>query len=145
MIGLMRANGIIAKIKKSFRNTTESDHSFVLTPNVLNREFNSVEANQKWVSDISYIPTKEGFLYLAVIIDLFSRMVVGMQMSESLNRHLVIDAFKQAQLHRHCPKGLLFHSDRGIQYACNHFRSLLNGGDIEQSMSRKGNCWDNKE
>ncbi len=143
VLGLMKANGILAKRKKSFRHTTESNHYFSLSPNILNRDFNSTGPNQKWVSDISYIPTKEGFLYLAVIIDLFSRMVVGMQMSASLSRYLVIDAFKQAQLHRCHINKLIFHSDRGIQYACDEFRRLLTDLDIKQSMSRKGNCWDN--
>jgi putative transposase len=143
VIRLMKANGIVAKAKKAFRVTTESKHSFVLAPNELNREFSSHGPDQKWVSDISYIPTKDGFLYLAVIIDLFSRMVVGMHMAESLDRYLVIDALKQAQLRRNYPRGLMFHSDRGIQYACDDFRMLLKSMDIKQSMSRKGNCWDN--
>ena len=105
--------------------------------------FSEKRCNEKWVSDISYIPTAEGFLYLGIIIDLFSRAVVGIQMGSSQTHHLILEAFEQAIEHRNNPKDFIFHSDRGVQYACDHFRSILKEKSIAQSMSRKGNCWDN--
>ena len=142
VIRLMKINNIAPKYKKPFRLTTSSNHGLRVSPNILARDFCATAPNQKWVSDISYIPTKEGFLYLAVIIDLYSRRIVGMQMSPMLNTRLIIDSFNQAMLH--CsPRHVLFHSDQGVQYASADFRNLLNKNQITQSMSRRGNCWDN--
>jgi len=142
VIRLMKINNIIPKYKKPFRVTTMSNHGLRASPNILRREFGANAPNQKWVSDISYIPTKEGFIYLAVIIDLFSRQIVGMQMSTTLSTRLLTDSFNQAMLHR-SPCHLLFHSDQGVQYASLEFRNLLDKNKITQSMSRRGNCWDN--
>ena len=143
VLRLMKLNNIRAKAKRQYKTTTQSKHSLNISENRLQREFATTEPNKKWVSDITYIPTKEGFLYCAVILDLFSRKIVGMKMDDNLSRFLVIDAFSQAILRRKCPKGLMFHSDRGVQYASNEFRELLKYYGIVQSMSRKGNCWDN--
>lgn len=142
VIRLMKINNITPQYKKPFRVTTESGHGLKVSSNILARDFCASAPDQKWVSDISYIPTKEGFIYLAVIIDLYSRRVVGMQMSTTLNTQIIIDSFNQAMLHR-CPSHLLFHSDQGVQYASTDFRILLSKNQITQSMSRRGNCWDN--
>lgn len=143
VIRLMKAHQIVARYKKPFRVTTQSSHKNEIAANLLGQDFSALKPNEKWVSDISYIPTQTGFLYLAVIIDLYSRMVVGMSMSSSLNRHLILHAFSQACLRRHKPKRILFHSDRGVQYTSEEFKNQLAANRAIQSMSRKGNCWDN--
>ncbi len=143
VLRLMKANKIVPKRKRCFRVTTQSNHTFKVAENKLNRQFTANKPNEKWVSDITYIPTKEGFLYLAVILDIFSRKVVGMKMDSTLKGQLVISAFQQAMMRRNNPSGTLFHSDRGVQYACKKFCSMLQANETKQSMSRKGNCWDN--
>jgi putative transposase len=143
VIRLMKSNNIVAKAKKPFRLTTDSSHGLRILPNILEREFSARQPNQKWVSDISYIPTGEGFLYLAVIIDLFSRLVVGIHMATSMTQDLILNAFEQALVRRGKPTNFIFHSDQGSQYACDEFKSILKSRGVEQSMSRKGNCWDN--
>jgi putative transposase len=139
----MKKNSIVAKDKKPFRITTDSSHGLKVLPNILEREFSAPEPNRKWVSDISYIPTSEGFLSLAVIIDLFSRSVVGMHMATSMTKSLILSAFEQAIMRRSKPANFIFHSDQGSQYACDEFKAALKLRGIEQSMSRKVNCWDN--
>ncbi|WMS89215.1 IS3 family transposase [Pleionea litopenaei] len=137
---LKRENNIYPKQFKAFVVTTDSSHGKPVANNLLNREFKVEEANQVWVSDITYIPTSTGWIYLAVIIDLYSRAVIGWQLAEHMKAELVCDAVKMAQARRGClPK--LFHSDRGCQYVSEELESLLVGVTI--SMSRKGNCWDN--
>ena len=140
---LMRAEELYPKQKKKFIITTDSEHYQPVASNILNREFSAERPNQKWVGDITYIRTDEGWLYLAVVIDLFSRMVVGWSMSNRIDRFLVIAALKMAVLRRNPPAWMLFHSDRGLQYASDDYRSELKTHQITQSMSRKGNCWDN--
>jgi len=140
---LMRENDIRSKAARKYKVTTDSNHDKNISPNLLRRDFNPPEPNHVWVSDITYIETLEGWLYLAVIIDLYSRKVVGWSMSKTMSRHLVIDAFNMAWVSRGAPEGLIFHSDRGSQYASNDFRNLLGRCCVSQSMSRAGDCWDN--
>jgi transposase InsO family protein len=143
---LMQQHGIRARGKRRFRvTTTDSRHSLPIAPNLLNRNFTVARPNQVWAGDITYIQTDEGWLFLAVVIDLFSRRVVGWSMAEDMRRELVMDALEMAWYSRSPGKraGLIFHSDRGSQYASYEFRRLLESCGITQSMSRKGNCWDN--
>jgi len=140
---LMSANGIRAKQKRKFVATTDSKHDLPVAENVLAREFAVVEPNKVWVSDITHIPTDEGWLYLAGVLDLCSRTAVGWSMSESLERRLVMDALGMAYRRRRPGKGLVHHSDRGSQYASEDYRNLLKGYGMQMSMSRKGDCWDN--
>ena len=124
---------------------TDSNHDLPISPNVLNREFTVAEPDKVWVGDITYIATDEGWLFLAVVIDLFSRQVVGWSLRENMTRDLVMDALRMAWFRRHPGKqsGLIFHSDRGSQYASHDFRDKLKEFGITSSMSRRGNCWDN--
>ena len=140
---LMRENGLKARHKKRFRVTTNSKHDYPISPNLLNRDFTLEKINTCWVSDITYIDTHEGWLYLCSILDLFSRKVVGWSMASHMRADLVIDALDMAVKHRNPPEGLMFHSDRGVQYASGTFRKKLKSYKMIQSMSRKGNCWDN--
>jgi transposase InsO family protein len=140
---LMRENKLVARQKKRFKGTTDSSHDYPVSPNLLNRNFSVDSINKCWVSDITYIDTMEGWLYLCTILDLFSRKVVGWSMAAHLRAELAIDALDMAVMHRNPPDGLIFHSDRGIQYASKEFREKLQPYNMIQSMSRKGNCWDN--
>lgn len=142
---VMHQHGIRAKASKRFKVTTDSDHDLPIAPNLLNRQFSVAEPDRVWVGDITYIPTGEGWLYLAVVIDLFSRQVVGWSMRADMTRELVIDALRMAWFKRHPDKqaGLIFHSDRGSQYASGDFTDVLKEYGINASMSRRGNCWDN--
>ena len=140
---LMKKHGIQAKRKRSYKITTQSNHHLPVVANKLNRQFQAKKPNQVWVSDITYIPTAEGWLYLAVVLDLFARKIVGWSMQPTLKRQLVLDALRMA-LHRRQPKpGLLHHSDRGSQYASGDYQNLLAHFQIDPSMSRRGNCYDN--
>jgi putative transposase len=143
---LMQQHGIRARGKRRFRiTTTDSRHQLPIAPNRLNRNFTVSAPNQLWAGDITYIPTGEGWLFLAVVIDLFSRRVVGWSLQPDMRRDLVIDALEMAWLQR-SPKRtseLIFHSDRGSQYASQEYRLALEQRGITASMSRKGNCWDN--
>lgn len=140
---LMRNLGLRAKQKRKFKTTTNSNHNLSVKRNILNREFDVNKKNKVWTSDITYIPTKEGWLYLSVIIDLYSRKIIGWSMSNRINKELVIDAFTMATNRRDLSKGLIFHSDRGSQYASHKFQKLLWENGAKSSMSRKGDCWDN--
>lgn len=140
---LMKKNGIKGAQKSRFKVTTDSKHDYPVSPNLLNRKFKVEKINSYWISDITYIRTAEGWLYLSVIIDLFSRKVVGWSMAAHMRAELVIESLDMAVAHRKPPAGLIFHSDRGIQYACDAFRDELRRHKMIQSMSRKGNCWDN--
>ena len=142
---LMQRHGIRARGKRRYKVTTDSRHDLPISPNVLNREFAVSEPDKVWVGDITYIATDEGWLFLAVVIDLFSRQVVGWSLHEDMTRDIVIDALRMAWFKRHPGKqaGLIFHSDRGSQYASQDFREVLGEYGITSSMSRKGNCWDN--
>jgi putative transposase len=143
---LMQQHGIRARGKRRFRlMTTDSRHSLPIAPNLLNRNFTVAAPNQAWTGDITYIPTGDGWLFLAVVIDLFSRRVVGWSMKPEMRSSLVIDALEMAWLQRSPNKstGRIFHSDRGSQYASREFSQVLDERGIAASMSRKGNCWDN--
>lgn len=141
---LMRDHEIRAKQIRRFRPvTTHSRHELPVAENVLQRKFTASAPNQAWTTDITYIPTREGWLYLAVVMDLFSRMVVGWDMGSDLSRHLTIRALQMALTRRRPPSGLLHHSDRGSQYASHDYQDLLKAQGIVCSMSRKGDCYDN--
>ena len=143
---VMREAGIAAKTKRKFRQTTDSNHALPVAENVLDRDFDPEEPNTSWVADVTYIPTREGWLYLAVVEDLFSRKVVGWSMDQTKTSRLVVDALEMALARRlkgSSSSGLVAHSDRGSQYASEHYRRRLREERIECSMSRRGNCWDN--
>jgi putative transposase len=142
---LMQQHGIRARGKRRFRVTTQSRPGLPVAENLLNRQFVAAAPNQVWAGDITYIETHEGWLYLAVVVDLFSRQVIGWAMADDLRQELVIDAFQMAWFRRGLTPqaGLLFHSDRGSQYAGAVFQKLLRQYGVRPSMSRKGNCWDN--
>jgi putative transposase len=140
---LMHAAGLACKTKRKFKATTDSKHNLPVADNLLDRQFTVQEPNQAYVGDITYIHTREGWLYLAVVIDLYSRQVVGWSMDGNMRAKLVNDALLMAIWQRKPDKGLLWHTDRGSQYASDSHRKLLKLYGIRQSMSRKGNCWDN--
>lgn len=143
VVRLMRAEGIMARSCRRFCRTTDSNHPLPVAENVLARKFTAESPNQVWVTDITYIDTCEGWLYLAPVLDLFSRRVVGFAMSETIDRRLVLDALENALRERLPPHGLIHHSDRGSQYASGDYRIMLRKWGIVPSMSRRGNCWDN--
>ena len=140
---LRRINGIIAKRMRRFRATYAARNSAPSAPNLLAQDFTAEAPNRIWVGDITFIPTRKGWLYLAVQVDLFSRRIIGWSMSERMNQQLAIDALTMAIQRRHPPKGLIFHSDRGSQYASSDYQELLTANAMRCSMSRKGDCWDN--
>ncbi len=140
---LMQQQGLYARKKRRFQTTTDSRHGLPVADNVLDRHFTASAPNTTWVTDITYIWTREGWLYLAVILDLFSRRVVGWSMSESITRQLTLDALGAALGQRTPPRGVLHHSDRGSQYASGDYQALLAAHGLVGSMSRRGNCWDN--
>ncbi len=140
---LMRVHGIRAKQAKRFKATTDSRHDLPVAENILDRQFEPEAPNQAWAADITYVWTGQGWLYLAVVMDLFSRRIVGFSMGRSLRRALVIEALTMALGRRRVGQGLLHHSDRGSQYASREFQRVLVGAGIICSMSRRGNCWDN--
>jgi transposase InsO family protein len=141
---VMREAGIAAKTRRKFRQTTDSNHPYPVAENILDRDFDPAEPNASWVADVTYLPTREGWLYLAVVVDLFSRVVVGWSMAATMTSRLVVDALEMAVARRpRGPSGLVAHSDRGSQYASEHYRRRLEEERIVCSMSRRGNCWDN--
>jgi putative transposase len=140
---LMREMGLSCKTKRKFRVTTDSNHKLPVSENLLNREFSVNNPDEFYAGDITYIHTEEGWLYLAVVIDLFSRQVVGWAMDDNMRAELVNNALLMAIWKRKPKRGLLSHSDRGSQYASDSHREILEAHGIQQSMSRKGNCWDN--
>jgi putative transposase len=141
---LMRDHGIVAKTARKFRiTTTDSNHDLPVADNLLDRQFNPSQANEVWLADITYIPTREGWLYLAAVEDLFSRRVVGWSMDDRMESRLVVDALEMAVQRRLPDEGLLAHSDRGSQYASEHYQLLLARHGITCSMSRRADCWDN--
>lgn len=140
---LMNENNIKAKTKKKFKLTTDSKHKLNVSPNLLARNFNPESINEAWCGDITYIHTNEGWLFLATVIDLYSRKIIGWSMNKRMKKSLVVDAMKMALGQRKTAVGLIFHSDRGSQYCSREFRKVLKRYGIKQSMSRKGNCWDN--
>lgn len=143
---IMKKNNLFARRKRKFKATTDSNHDYPIALNLLKQEFRVSRKNQVWVSDITYIETKQGWMYLTVIIDLFHRKVIGWSMSESLSTEdTIIPAWEMAIKSNTITKELIFHSDRGSQYASHRFTDILKSYDglVKQSMSRKGNCWDN--
>ena len=143
---VMREAGIAAKTKRKFRQTTDSNHPYPVAENVLDRDFDPDQPNTSWVADVTYIPTREGWLYLAVVEDLFSRKVVGWSMDATMTSRLVVDALEMALVGRlkgSSSSALVAHSDRGSQYASEHYQRRLREERITCSMSRRGNCWDN--
>lgn len=140
---IMRQLGLRAKTPKRFKLTTDSRHSFPVAANILDRNFEVDAPNKVWTADISYVWTFEGWLYLAIVMDLYSRQIVGWAMNERMKKQLVLDAIAMAYWQRKPQKGLLHHSDRGSQYACHDYQKRLDIYGMTTSMSRKGNCWDN--
>lgn len=140
---IMKDLNLKVRMKRRYKNTTDSNHNLPIAPNKLNRDFYASNPDEKYVGDITYIPTGEGWLYLATVIDLYSRRVVGWSMDDTMKVSLVNNALNMAILHRNPPRGLLWHTDRGSQYASYSHKDLLEKYNIVQSMSRKGNCWDN--
>ena len=142
---LMQRHGIVGRTKRRYKATTNSNHGLPVAPNLLARQFNPEQPNQAWAGDITSVATGENWLYLATVIDLYSRRVIGWSMGERMTRHLVMDAMDMAIGARRPAKdsGLIFHSDRGSQYCSADFQHLLQSSGIRSSMSRKGDCWDN--
>ncbi|MGF7176116.1 IS3 family transposase [Azospirillum doebereinerae] len=140
---MMRDHAIRARGQRKFKATTDSTHSLPVSDNPLNRAFRPEQPDRVWTGDITYIATQEGWLYLAVVIDLFSRQVVGWALGERMTRQLVIDALAMAWFRQRPAEGMIFHSDRGSQYASSDFQALLRRYGMRGSMSRKSNCWDN--
>lgn len=141
---LMKKHGIRSKVKKKYKITTDSSHSYRIAENLLQRDFSADVLSQKWVGDITYIHTNRGWVYLTTVIDLADRKVIGWSLSTDMTaENTSVAAMKMAVGNRAVKNGLIFHSDRGIQYACGEFKSILSDNNIIQSMSRKANCWDN--
>lgn len=140
---LMRQEGICGTFRRRFRRTTNSQHKHPVAPNLLERHFEVDTPNRVWVGDITYVWTNEGWSYLAVLIDLYSRKVIGWALSKRLTRDLALQALRKALVTRQPPPGLIHHTDRGCQYASHEYRQVLAAAGIQQSMSRVGDCWDN--
>ena len=140
---LMRDNGMRARQKRRFKRTTDSEHAWPVAPNLLDQDFTATAPNQKWSADISYVWTREGWLYLAIVMDLFSRRIIGCSVSDRLHRHLALAALRQALAIRRPQPGLICHSDRGSQYCSVDYQAELRRRGIHISMSGKGNCYDN--
>ena len=140
---LMRRHGVAAKARRKFRCTTDPNHGRPVAENVLDRQFEPEAADRAWAADITYIPTREGWLYLAAVEDLYSRRIVGWSMSERIDSRLVVDALEMAVSRRLPGAGLVAHPDRGSQYASEHYRRALADHGVACSMSRRANCWDN--
>lgn len=140
---LMRLAGIAAKMKRKFRATVSRDLKAIQTPNILQQNFATEAPNQRWVADLTYVPTGEGWLYVATVLDLFSRRIVGLAMKAKMTTELVTAALQQALVQRRPPRGLIHHSDRGSQYTSNDFAKIAQKNGIKLSMSGTGNCYDN--
>lgn len=139
----MRIMDLKAVAKRKFKVTTDSEHTKPVFENILNRDFKTTDVNQKWAGDITYVSTAQGWLYLAVIIDLHSRAVIGWSMSDRMTKQLVCNALLMALFNRKFPKGVIVHTDRGSQYCSKSYRSIMANNKLIGSMSRRGNCWDN--
>jgi transposase InsO family protein len=140
---LMRQDGLRARPRRRYMHTTQSKHEQPIAPNVVARKFEVTAPNQVWVSDLTYLPTPTGFVYLAVVLDLFARRVVGWSVSADLDATIAVTALRRALALRPAPAGMIHHSDRGVHYACATYRAVLAAHGVKPSMSRKGNCWDN--
>lgn len=139
----MQIMNLKALAKRKFKVTTDSAHTKPVYENILNRDFTTTAVNQKWAGDITYIATEQGWLYLAVIIDLHSRAIIGWSMNARMTKQLVCDALLMALFNRKFPEGVLVHTDRGSQYCSKKYRSIMANNKLIGSMSRRGNCWDN--
>jgi putative transposase len=140
---LRRHNGIEARRRRQFKITTQSRHTRWVAPNLLNRNFYSDQPNRVWVGDVTFVATRSGWLYLAILLDLYSRKVVGWSMAERNNKQLVLDALEMAIEHRSCCSGIIHHTDQGVLYGCDEYQGRLKQAGIVPSMSLKGDCWDN--
>ncbi len=140
---LMKAHGIRARHKRRYKVTTDSSHTWPVSPNILNRQFDVEAPALVYTADITYIPTREGWLYLAVVMDLCTRMIVGWSMGARMTKELTLNALRMAKFRRKPLPGLIHHSDRGSQYCSYNYQALLKEYGMVSSMSRKGNCWDN--
>ncbi len=139
----MKYLNICAKTKRKFKHTTDSEHNKAVYPNLVNQDFKARQMNEIWVSDITYIRTQEGWLYLAVVLDLYSRKVIGWSFGKRINRHLVCRALEMALFNRNYPENVIIHSDRGSQYCSNKYHKMLKTYKLKGSMSAKGSCYDN--
>lgn len=139
----LRRQGLRARGARKFKATTNSNHRLPVAPNLLQQDFSAERPNEKWVSDITYIATDEGWLYVAVVLDLYSRLVVGWAMSDRMSATLTCDALRMALFRRHRPRGVIVHSDRGSQYCSREYRQLLEHSGLICSMSARGDCYDN--
>jgi transposase InsO family protein len=139
----MRNESLVGRKRRKFKNTTDSNHSHATAPNLLDRKFHREQPDQVWVGDITYVSTHEGWLYLAVLIDLCTHKVVGWSMSDHIDTTLALGALDMAIATRKPKTGLIHHTDRGVQYACGDYQRSLSLSGLTPSMSRKGNCWDN--
>ncbi len=139
----MARQGLVAKAGRKFKATTNSNHNLPVSPNLLEQDFTCTRINEKWAGDITYLWTDEGWLYLAVVLDLFSRKVIGWSMNKRMTKELAIDAMQMAIDQRTDFKGVIMHTDRGSQYCSNRFQELLKENHIRSSMSKKGDCYDN--
>ena len=140
----MKELGLFSKLSKKFKVTTDLKHSYLLVENVLNRQFLVSQPSKTWVSDITYIHTKEGFLYLTIIMDLHDRKIIGWSLSDGMSTNeTTLASWKMAIRNRNAQIGLIFHSDRGVQYANTKFANVLQSYKVTRSMSRRGNCWNN--
>lgn len=140
---LMREQSLKSVVKRKFKATTNSNHSLPVAENQLKQNFTTISPNKVWASDITYIWTREGWLYLVVVIDIFTRQIISWRVDTRLSKAFVHSAIEKSITERKPKQGLIFHSDRGVQYASNEVRNLLENNHISQSMSRKGNCYDN--
>lgn len=144
---LMREDGLAARLRRRFRSTTDSAHSHPIAPNLLERHFGTEDVgaiDTVWACDITYVPTREGWLYLAAVLDLASRRVVGWSMRDTLKAELATHALQMALVRRRPEPGLVHHSDRGVRYACRAYRELLDAHGVRARMSKKGDCWDDR-
>jgi putative transposase len=140
---IMNENGIYSRLKRKFKSTTNSKHNYPIKPDLLKRDFKSKKPNNKWVGDITYVPTEEGYIYLAAVEDLFDNQIIGWSIDDRMKTDLTVNAIKMAISKEQPCDGTIFHSDRGSQYAAYRYQDLLRQCNIRQSMSRKGNCFDN--
>jgi putative transposase len=140
---LMKVKGLRAKAARKFKATTNSNHSLPVAPNLLEQNFEAKQPNEKWVSDITYIPTDEGWVYLAAVMDLYSRMIIGWSLSERMTANIVVDALQMALGKRNKPKDVIVHSDRGSQYCSSIYQKLIKDNSLICSMSKRGDCYDN--
>jgi len=140
---IMHQAGVFSKIKRKYKATTDSEHKYPVAKNLINQNFTATQPNKVWLTDITYLWTKEGWVYLAAVLDVFSRVIVGWAVSDRLKKELVVHSLRNAMIQRNPDQGLIIHSDRGSQYASEKVRTMINNAGYVQSMSGRGNCYDN--